>query len=89
LKDVGSTAGTYIVLDGAIELKTGMIFEVGSYELKIRRINVKNQSGYGNDHLHYNSTNFLEISIEEGPEKEESTHIIAEEGIVGRANGST
>jgi len=31
----------------------------------------------------------LEISIEEGPDKEETTHIIAEEGVVGRANGST
>lgn len=86
-KDIGSTAGTYVIINEPMELKVDMIFEVGSYELRVKRINLKSQNI--KDQNHYSSTNFLEISIEEGPDKEETTHIIAEEGVVGRANGST
>lgn len=89
LRDIGSTAGTYIVLDEPRELKPDMIFEVGSYELKIRRINIKSNNYGGDGHMHYNSANFLEISIEEGPDKEETRHVISEEGVVGRANGNS
>lgn len=102
LKDIGSTAGTYVIINRAMELHYGMIFEIGSYELKIKRINIKSgNNDYGKNLMNYefndlradhgkfdSNNNFVEVTIEEGPEKEETEHIILEEGCIGRAIGN-
>ena len=66
LKDIGSQSGTFLKISEKLELKVGMIIEIGGYQLEVRAIVIDPESTEGEGLM----GNFVEFRVYESPAEE-------------------
>ena len=81
LKDIGSTIGTFLKILEPLELKLGMIIEVGSYQLQVIHIEIS---------THTDSGSYVEFSVHDPPEEviEKNFTLCSNEGIGRKTNNA-
>jgi pSer/pThr/pTyr-binding forkhead associated (FHA) protein len=90
LQDVGSIAGTFIKVNTPIELKLGMIIEMGSFQLMVKKVFVNNTNNGEMNESEDNSKSFVEFEVYEGLEGYSSDIIRLESGSkIGRSSSNT
>jgi predicted component of type VI protein secretion system len=86
LQDIGSTTGTFIKIDEPMELKEKMIIEIGSYQLQVKKINMK----INGDNIIDEENSHIILEIYESPEESnERTFMLSNESSIGRKNNNT
>ena len=85
LKDIGSTAGTFIKIEEPIRLRQNMIIEIGSNQLLVKEINVIYESNIVSE-----SKSFIVLEIyESAEESQHKTFSLFHMDSIGRKNSNT
>ena len=86
LVDIGSTTGTFVKITEPLELREGLIIEIGSYQFIVEKVVVSMHASFEQKREH----SFVDLVVYEAPEEiEDKKFTLRNNDSIGRKNTST